>query len=328
MFKIWKLLIWEWSKFGNPFFFGRRVDGPISNKAHHKIKKCGTFEKQWRTISPTFPLGSSSLLHNHGGCLTWWLDSMLFNNPIPAFTHLPTYGTFFYMIDYQVDTQHQLQMVFIHNTHFLFLPITYVTYLFHTINYRYETLHTWPIFSHHKLWSWNQPCTQHVFMHLLTSLSTYSSTYLLTMFIHLLTVSSPYLVTFLPCSSTYLFIYFFIYLFILITCLPTSEKQTAKANWPPHWVLGKNPKTNLNGLFIMIPMPFKWVLGCFYHDPNVGVKFALAEANDSLACLLAGWKKHTAIKAKAINPWSGKRRRRAISAGSEDAQKGKDLASC
>jgi hypothetical protein len=52
----------------------------------------------------------------------------------------------------------------------------------------------------------------------------------------------------------------------------------------------------------MIPMPFKWVLGCFYHDPNVGVKFALAEANDSLACLLAGWKKHTAIKAKAINP--------------------------
>jgi hypothetical protein len=44
--------------------------------------------------------------------------------------------------------------------------------------------------------------------------------------------------------------------------------------------------------------------------------------------LLAGWKKHTAIKAKAINPWSGKRRRRAISAGSEDAQKGKDLASC
>ncbi len=34
----------------------------------------------------------------------------------------------------------------------------------------------------------------------------------------------------------------------------------------------------------MIPMPFKWVLGCFYHDPKVGVKFALAEASDSLAC--------------------------------------------
>jgi len=51
--------------------------------------------------------------------------------------------------------------------------------------------------------------------------------------------------------------------------------------------------------FIMIPMPFKWVLGCFYHDPNVGVKFALAEANDSLACLLGG---RRVIKAKAVNP--------------------------
>jgi hypothetical protein len=71
--------------------------------------------------------------------------------------------------------------------------------------------------------------------------------------------------------------------------------------------------------------------------------------------LLAGWKKHTAIKAKAIKSLKWKedacwveeahgnqskgykileverggrrRRRRAISAGPEDAQKGKDLAS-
>jgi hypothetical protein len=49
--------------------------------------------------------------------------------------------------------------------------------------------------------------------------------------------------------------------------------------------------------------------------------------------LLAGWKKHTAIKAKGYKilevERGGRRRRRrsAISAGPEDAQKGKDLAS-
>jgi hypothetical protein len=107
-----------------------RMDGPISNKAHHKIKNLKFW---WRTMSPTFPLGSSSLLHNHGGYLTWFLDSLLFNNPIPAFTYLPTYDTIFNMINYQ-GYPHQLQMVFIHNTYFLFF-LTYIHNLFvHTIN--------------------------------------------------------------------------------------------------------------------------------------------------------------------------------------------------
>jgi len=71
------------------------VDGPISNKAHDKIKKWG-------------------LLKNNGGPyhqLSHWvpvpyyitmvvasLDDLtpcFLNNPIPAFTYLPTYGTFF-----------------------------------------------------------------------------------------------------------------------------------------------------------------------------------------------------------------------------------------
>jgi hypothetical protein len=85
---------------------------------------------------PTFPLGSSPLLHNHGGYLTWWLDSFVFNNPNNSL-HLLTIamGPFFIWYITKVETQHQLQMVFIHNTYFSVLPTYICDQFVHMMNY-------------------------------------------------------------------------------------------------------------------------------------------------------------------------------------------------
>jgi hypothetical protein len=179
---------------------------------------------------------------------------------LPTCILIYIHDLFFHMINYQVETNHELKMC--SSTYLLpYLPIHLFIYWLCSSIYLLFYLHI------HLLIYWI--CSS---IYLLFYLHIYLVIYLPTMFIHL----PIYLLI-------YLFTYFLIY---LITYLPTSGKQMAKANWPSHWDHGKNPKNHLNGFFIMIPMPFKWVLGFLPWSQRGGQ--IRPGRSKRVACLLSG----------------------------------------